>query len=326
MNTILGLDVSKEWLDACFYEADHKPVYHRFINDPTGHNKLIDYLTASPVKLVVCEPTGGYERTICEQFYASNIRVHQVDTCRFSAFSKSMDRCKTDKHDAFKLAFYGYERKLKANYTYQSTTDKLKRQQQRREDLVAALSKEKKRLHHSQPDIDKESIERSIEFFEQEIKIIDQELNKTITSSNQLEEKTTILQTIPGIGHCLATKLVSSLPELGDSNYSSNQLSALVGIAPHASESGKKEGKRFISGGRKIPRDALYMAVLAGRKAFVYLKMFYDRLVAKYKPKKLAIVACMRKLLELAHKLIQQKRNFVKNTNIQPKMDQKLAS
>ena len=205
-------------------------------------------------------------------------------------------------------------------------TERLKKQQQRREDLVAILGNEKKRLHHSQPDIDKESIERAIEFLEKEIKTIDQELNKTVATSKKLEEKTNILQTIPGIGQCLATKLVSVLPELGDSHYSSNQLSALVGIAPHPAQSGKKEGKRFISGGRKIPRDALYMAVLTGKRSFFYLKTIYDRLVGNHKPKKVAIVACMRKLLEIAHRLIQHKRNFVKNTNIDQKMAQKLAT
>ncbi|AXI24014.1 Transposase IS116/IS110/IS902 family [Cardinium endosymbiont of Sogatella furcifera] len=214
---------------------------------------------------------------------------------------------------------------MKANYSYYITTDRLKRQQQRREELVATLSNEKKRLHHSQTNIDKESIERHIDFLEKEIKIIDKALNKTITTDKDLDEKANILETIPGIGKCLATKLVSFLPELGDRSYSSNQLSALVGIAPYAADSGKKQGKRFIRGGRKIPRDALYMAVLAGKKWFLYLKECYDRLVGKYKPKKVAIVACMRKLLELAHKLIQQKRSFVKSIKNEYKMTKKLA-
>ena len=97
-----------------------------------------------------------------------------------------------------------------------------------------------------------------------------------MAASKELEDKINILTTIPGIGPCLATKLVSALPELGDSSYSSNQLSALVGIAPYPVDSGKRQGKRFIIGGRKIPRDALYMAVLAGKKGFRYLKTMID--------------------------------------------------
>lgn len=321
MNAILGLDVGKTWLDACFYENEEtKPVYKRFQNDDKGHNELIDYLVHKPVNLIVCEPTGGYERTICEQFYDRNIAVHLVETYKFKAFSKSMDRWKTDKHDAFKLARYGQERKLKANYSYQVSTDRIKRQQQRREDLVSTLGNEKKRLHNSQMHIDRESIERHIEFLEKEIKIIDKELNKSVTDSKELQEKVTILESIPGIAQCLATKLVSLLPELGDKSYTSNQLAALVGIAPYAVDSGKKQGRRFIRGGRKIPREALYMAILIGKKITGYFKTLYDRLLDKHKPKKVAMVACMRKLLELAHKLIQQKRAFVKQVKMEPKI------
>lgn len=321
MNTILGIDVGKKWLDVCsYYNQETKPLYQRFLNDDNGHKELIDYLDQQPVKLVVCEPTGGYERIICQHLYTRHIPIHQVDTYTFHLFRKSVAKYKTDKHDAYVLALYGDERKLKANYSYQVEREQLKKQQQRREDLVATLSNEKKRLHHSQINIDKESIERHIDFLENEIKIIDKALNKTVTDSNQLQEKASILQTIPGIGKCLATKLVSALPELGNRNYTSNQLAALVGIAPYSNDSGKIQGKRFIKGGRKIPRDALYMAILAGAKGCTYLKSIYDRLLDKCKPKKVAIVACMRKLLEMAHKLIQNKRAFVNNLKTDPKL------
>ena len=142
--------------------SETKPIYQKFSNDDKGHKALINYLNQLPVKLIVCEPTGGYEKAICEKFYDKAIPVHQVNTYTFSAFSRSLSKCKTDKHDAFKLAYYGEERKLQANYSYQVVTDQLKRQQQRREDLVATLSNEKKRLPHSQTNIDKESIERHI--------------------------------------------------------------------------------------------------------------------------------------------------------------------
>jgi transposase len=104
------------------------------------------------------------------------------------------------------------------------------------------------------------------------------------------------------------------LPELGDKQYTINQLAAIVGIAPYARDSGKKIGIRYIRGGRKIPRDALYIAVLSSRKWFSYLKQFYQRLIDKFKPKKVAIVACMRKLLEVAHKLVYHQRAFVSNS------------
>ncbi|MDN3030825.1 MAG: transposase [Candidatus Tisiphia sp.] len=206
---------------------------------------------------------------------------------------------------------------LSANYIYQVESETLKRYQQRREDLVLMLSNEKKRLHHSIDGIDKESIEKLIKFLQNEITELDKKLDEVIDESEELKEKVKILESVPGIGKCISKKLISFLPELGNKNYSSNELSAIVGIAPYARDSGNKQGRRFIRGGRKIPRDALYMAVLAGKNGikngFQYLKTLYDRLVNNFKPKKVAIVACMRKLLKVCHKLIQQKRVFVVN-------------
>ncbi|WP_341752137.1 transposase [Candidatus Tisiphia endosymbiont of Piscicola geometra] len=311
MNKIIGLDVSKNWLDICVYNTRDKPKYHRFANDATGHEEMIKLAKEQEIKLIICEPTGGYEAEICQKLDNNNQQIHKVNTYSFNSFSKSVNLCKTDRKDAFKLAYYADKMQLSANYIYQVESEALKRCQQRREDLVLMLSNEKKRLHHSIDGIDKESIEKHIKFLQNEIAELDKKLNKTIDESEELKEKVKILETVPGIGKCLGTKLISFVPELGDKNYSSNELSSIVGIAPYARDSGNKQGRRFIRGGRKIPRDALYMAVLAGKNGFQYLKILYDRLVNNFKPKKVAIVACMRKLLEVCHKLIQQKRVFV---------------
>lgn len=311
MNKIIGLDVSKNWLDICVYNTSDKPKYHRFANDAVGHEEMIKLAKEQEIKLIICEPTGGYEAEICQKLYNNKQQIHKVNTYSFNSFSKSVNFCKTDKQDAFKLAYYGDKMQLSANYIYQIESETLKRYQQRREDLVLMLSNEKKRLHHSIDGIDKNSIEKHIEFLQNEIAELDKKLSEVIDESEELKEKVKILETVPGIGKCLATKLISFVPELGDKNYSSNELSAIVGIAPYARDSGNKQGRRFIRGGRKIPRDALYMAVLAGKNGFQYLKNLYDRLVNSFKPKKVAIVACMRKLLEVCHKLLQQKRSFV---------------
>lgn len=311
MNKLIGLDVSKNWLDICVYNTRDKPKYHRFANDAAGHEEMIKLAKEQEIKLIICEPTGGYEAEICQKLDNNNQQIHKVNTYSFNSFSKSVNLCKTDRKDAFKLAYYADKMQLSANYIYQVESETLKRCQQRREDLVLMLSNEKKRLHHSIDGIDKESIEKHIKFLQNEIAELDKKLNKTIDESEELKEKVKILETVPGIGKCLGTKLISFVPELGDKNYSSNELSSIVGIAPYARDSGNKQGRRFIRGGRKIPRDALYMAVLAGKNGFQYLKILYDRLVNNFKPKKVAIVACMRKLLEVCHKLIQQKHVFV---------------
>ena len=291
MNKIIGLDVSKNWLDICVYNTRDKPKYHRFANDASGHEEMIKLAKEQEIKLIICETTGGYEAEICQKLDNNNQQIHKVNTYSFNSFSKSVNLCKTDRKDTFKLAYYAYKMQLSANYIYQVESETLKRCQQRREDLVLMLSNEKKRLHNSIDGIDKESIEKHIKFLQNEIAELDKKLNKTIDESEELKEKVKILETVP---------------ELGDKNYSSNELSSIVGIAPYARDSGNKQGRRFIRGGRKIPRDALYMAVLAGKNGFQYLKNLYDRLVNNFKPKKVAIVACMRKLLEVCHKLIQQ--------------------
>lgn len=278
---------------------NNKPVYHRFLNDELGHEKFTKLIKEEQVKLIVCEPTGGYEAEICQKLYNGGQQIHKVNTYSFNSFSKSVNFCKTDKHDAFKLAYYGDKMQLTANYLYQQESETLKRYQQRREDLVLMLGNEKKRLHHSIEGIDKKSIDDHIEFLQKEITEIDKKLNEIVDGSKELKEKTKILESIPGIGKCLASKLISFLSELGNKEYSSNELAAMVGIAPYARDSGNKKGRRFVRGGRKIPRDALYMAILAGKNGFQYLKALYDRLVNNLKPKKIAIVACMRKLLEV---------------------------
>ncbi|WP_341750824.1 IS110 family transposase [Candidatus Tisiphia endosymbiont of Sialis lutaria] len=292
MSKIIGLDVSKKWLDICLYESNNNPIYYRFPNDKLGHQELIELIKDQEIKLIVCEPTGGYEAEICQKLYNNKQQIHKVNTYSFNSFSKSVNLCKTDKKDAFKLAYYADKMQLSENYIYQIESETLKRYQQRRE-VVLMLSNEKKRLHHSIDGIDKNSIEKHIEFLQNEIAELDKKLNKIIDESEELKEKVKILETVPGIVKCLATKLISFVPELGDKNYSSNELSAIVGIAPYASDSGNKQGRRFIRGGRKIPRDALYMAVLTGKNGFQYLKNLYDRLVNSFKPKKVAIVVCI---------------------------------
>jgi transposase len=309
---LLPTDVSKNWLDICIYSTIKNPIYNRYSNDESGHAKFLDSLKDERIKLLVCEPTGGYEQLICQKL-SGIYSIHRVNTYSFKLFAKSINLSKTDKEDAFKLAYYGERMQLEANYLYLEEVELLKRYQQRREDLVGMLSNEKKRLHHSVIGIDKESVEQLIKFLETSIAAIDDKLNEAINNSSELKAKVEILESVPGIGRCLASKLVSFLPELGCKNYNSNELSAIVGVAPYARDSGVKSGKRFTRGGRKIPRDALYMAVLSGRKKFKFLGVLYQRLIGKFKPKKVAIVACMRRMLDVCHKLLKQKKMFVEN-------------
>ncbi|WP_341750404.1 IS110 family transposase [Candidatus Tisiphia endosymbiont of Sialis lutaria] len=160
MSKIIGLDVSKKWLDICLYESNNNSIYYRFPNDKLGHQELIELIKDQEIKLIVCEPTGGYEAEICQKLYNNKQQIHKVNTYSFNSFSKSVNLCKTDKKDAFKLAYYADKMQLSENYIYQIESETLKRYQQRREDLVLMLSNEKKRLHHSIDGIDKGTVAR----------------------------------------------------------------------------------------------------------------------------------------------------------------------
>lgn len=258
MDKIIGLDVSKTSLDICIYVSNEKPVHHRFANTAIGQNQLIELLARDAVKLVICEPTGGYESAICQQLFEKGYAIHKVNTYIFSSFCKSVNLCKTDQQNAFKLAYYGDKMERSGNYNYEVTCERLKRYQQRREDLVLMLSNEKRRLERTIDCIERSSVERVISYLQEEITYLDKQLAEHINQSDDLQEKLELLKTVPGIGTCLASKIISFMPELGDKQYSFNQLSALVGVAHYARESGNKRGRRFTRGGRKIPRDALY--------------------------------------------------------------------
>ena len=187
MNKIIGLDVSKNWLDICVYNTSDKPKYHRFANDAVGHEEMIKLAKEQEIKLIICEPTGGYEAEICQKLYNNKQQIHKVNTYSFNSFSKSVNFCKTDKQDAFKLAYYGDKMQLSANYIYQIESETLKRYQQRREDLVLMLSNEKKRLHHSIDGIDKNSVEKHIKFLQDEIAELDKKLSEVIDESEELK-------------------------------------------------------------------------------------------------------------------------------------------
>ncbi|MCC8398141.1 MAG: transposase [Rickettsia endosymbiont of Labidopullus appendiculatus] len=119
MSKIIGLDVSKQWLDICVYNTSDKPKYHRFANDAAGHEEVIKLAKEQEIKLIICEPTGGYKAEICQKLDNNNQQIHKINTYSFNSFSKSVNLCKTDRKDAFKLAYYADKMQLSANYIYQ---------------------------------------------------------------------------------------------------------------------------------------------------------------------------------------------------------------
>ena len=310
MNTYVGLDIGKNKIDACILKEDTVLKEFSFSNNSKGFEDLLKELVDKTISMVVLEPTGGYENSVSDFLFSQGYQLHRVNTYSFSHFSRSVNLCKNDRKDAYKLALFAQRMMCKANYRNNKFNDTLKSYHQRREDLVLQLSSEKKRLQQTFDDTMKCLLKTHIDFLQRQIKAIDKLIEDLLKSDQETAERAELLSSVPGIGTCIATKLVAFLPELGDENIKPEQLVALAGLAPYSRDSGKKSGKRFIRGGRKIPRDALYMAVLTGKHKIPFLKNLYDRLSA-LKPKKVAMVAAMRNLLIICHKLTKNNRRFV---------------
>jgi len=306
MSYFIGVDISKKHLDVCFLKEEDKR-FQRFENTQQGIHLLLQALGNKEISLVVCEPTGGYEYEVCQLLREQGYKIHLVNTLSFRDFARSVHMGKTDRLDSYKLAFYGQKFMPAPNKDLQDKT--LKDLVQRREDLSRMIGDEKRRLEHAQGEI-RENLKQHINFLDSLIKGLNTKIETAIENQKTLKRKADILSSAPGIGKCLSAKLLAHLPEMGEETISLKQLASLVGIAPFSRDSGSKSRQRFIRGGRKIPRDALYMAVLTGRKSIPFLQNVYDRLTAKGKPKKVAIVACMRKMLSILHTLLKENREF----------------
>ena len=307
----IRLDVSKTTLDVCVLKGKDDREFYKFDNSDQGHQQLLDLLANLKVALVVCEPTGGYEASICAVLHRHNYAIHRVNTLSFHNFAKSLSLAKNDRIDAYKLAYYGVSMDIKANYHQSEYQQQLKDLVARREYLVSQLSSEKKNLKHKEYSNIQTSIVKHITYLEGAIKDLDKQIDDFASTETEQAKKVELACSVPGIGKTLSYKLLAFLPELGDDTFDLNELAAITGLAPYCRDSGNKSGKRFIRGGRKIPRDALYMAVLSGCHKIPLLKNLRARLLSKGKPKKVAIVACMRKLLGILHSIFKRREAFV---------------
>ena len=174
----------------------------------------------------------------------------------------------------------------------------------RKNDLIKFLAAEKTRFKHPSHVLYVPDIKKFIEFLENEIKKIDKRIQDLVKDDEDLHTKSKILESIPGMGKASAALLFSFVPELGQ--ISNKKISALIGVCPYDNESGNYKGKKFIRGGRLIPRNALYMCALTTVKYHLPLKAFYDRLMDEKKPFKVAIVAVMHKLIIIANALLKK--------------------
>jgi len=310
METYVGVDVSKNDLDI-YHDGTRKsskisntlPAIRHWLKEMDCEKKNI--------KLIICEATGGYESPVVEELKKAKFPVHVVHANKVRYFAKTTGAlAKTDKIDSRLLAHYA--RLFQSQPDEQEIPPETQALQffvKRRQQLIKQKVEESNRLDKTLPVWVKESIEAHITWMEEQIKALEKKLQSHVENYETLNKETALLTSVPGIGLLTACTLLSGIPELGA--LSSKSLSALIGVAPFNKDSGRISKKRSIQAGRASVRVALYMATVASLIHNPYVKKFYHKLKAKGKPSKVALVACMRKLLTLLNSVIKRKTPWV---------------
>ncbi|MGO9567607.1 MAG: IS110 family transposase [Desulfomonilaceae bacterium] len=301
-----SIDISKDQLDVCVLPRRTHTIVK---NDAQGLASLINSLQQESPTVIVMEPTGGYEITVAAELGLAGLPVAIVNAGQVRDSAKGIGKlAETDAIDAYVLARFAQTVRPKPKPLPTEDENQIKELVTRRRQLVDLLASEKNRLHRARSSRVRHSIQTVISALDQEIQDIDKDIDDLIKKSPLWRETEEILETFTGVGSITARMLMAKLPELGHANR--HEISRLVGLAPLNKDSGKMRGKRMISGGRSDVRKTLYMAALTATMRNPVIKSFYRRLIEAGKPFKVAIVACMRKILVIMNSMIKKKQPF----------------
>ena len=296
----VGIDVAEATFEiACRPAAAG---WQAISNDEAGISALTERLQSLGPTLVVLEATGGIELALVAQLGAAGLPVVVVNPRQVRDFARATGRlAKTDRIDAEILAQFAEAVRPVLRPLPDAAAQELSALLTRRRQLLDMLTAERNRLRRALKRV-RPRIEDHIEWLERQLDDLDHDLAELIHSSPLWREKEDLLRTAPGVGPVVASTLVAALPELGSLNR--KEIAALVGVAPLNRDSGTLRGRRTVWGGRSQVRAVLYMAALASVRFNPAIKSFYQRLLAAGKPKKVALVACMRKLLTILNAML----------------------
>lgn len=282
-------------------------------NDDAGVKALVSRLAAQAPTLIVVEATGGYEMPCVAALAAAQLPVVVVNPRQVRDFAKSTGQlAKTDRIDAAVLALFAERIRPAVTIIPDETTRELDSLITRRRQLVDMLQAEKNRLGQAigRPQrAAKKSLKKHIAYLERELAMADGDLQTLVRESPVWRERDDLLQSVPGIGPVVARTLLAELPELG--RLDRRAIAKLVGVAPMNCDSGMWRGRRTIQGGRASVRAVLYMAALVAARRNPTIQRFYQRLLAAGKPKKVILVACMRKLLTILNHMMRTGQPWV---------------
>ena len=297
----VGVDVSKERLDVAVW-----PLQQVFsdTNDAEGIARLAERIAGFNPRIVVLESTGRLEVPAALEFGERGVAYRIVNPRQIREYARAMGKlAKTDRIDALILARWAESAKPEPKPLPDASRRELRALVTRRAQLIENLTREKNRFQGEAVPNVRRSIKDSITWHERQIARLDKELDQFMKSSPDFSGQSDRLQSVPGVGPVLTRMVIACLPELGTLNR--YKIAALVGVAPLNRDSGKSSAKRFCWGGRVEVRCALYMAALVGMRHNPIIKALYERLRAKGKPAKVALVACMRKLLTILNAMMR---------------------
>jgi transposase len=301
----VGIDVSKASLEVATSESERIFTWR---NASRGIRAAAAHLHQVRPALIVTEASGGYERSIVSALAAAGLNVAVVNPRQVREFARATGTlAKTDAIDARILCRFAAAIRPQVRHLASAEEQEFKDLQARRQQLVEMITAEKNRLGMAGPQVAKE-IRQHLGWLEKRLKAVETELRRRIQANATWRVRDELLQSVPGVGPALATVLLADLPELGAANR--RQIAALVGVAPLNNDSGQHRGKRIVWGGRRNVRSVLYMATLAASRSNPVIKPLYQRLVVAGKPKKVALVACMRKLLTILNSMLREQTSW----------------
>jgi len=296
----VGIDVSKAWLDIGIHPGQES---WRIENTQKGIRRLIKRFQSMPIENIVVEATGGYEAKLVDGLSLAALPVSRVNPGRVRKFAQGLNWfAKTDKIDAKVLALFGEKAQPRRVVLPSAAEKRLSALLKRRKQVLDMLTAEQNRRELAEQDV-QASIEIVVQVLKKQLEDLEVQIQDLIEKTPELKQKQDLLQSLPGVGPVLSATLVSQVPELGKCDR--KEIAALAGLAPFNHDSGKKHGKRMIQGGRPFIRSVLYMATISATRFSPIIKSMYQHLLKAGKQKKVAIVACMRKLLTILNAIIR---------------------
>jgi len=297
----IGIDVSKTTLDVAQWQQE---AVESHANDEEGIAAIVKGLkTKGSITLIVVEASGGFEQALVSECVAAGLPIVVVNPTLVRNFARALGQlAKTDKIDAQVIAHFAQSIRPEVRPLADNDQQYIKALVTRRRQLINMQTAEKNRRSSINPSL-LHRLEKHIAWIVAELAEIEEELEDWIDKNTHWRETRERLESVPGVGKVTSFTLLAELPELG--TISGQKITALVGLAPFNRDSGRFRGRRHIFGGRSDVRSVLYMAALSGIRYNPALKIFYDRLIANGKLPKVAITACMRKLLVILNAIVR---------------------